>query len=120
MQGHIFASWINPLKEQKFVVCGEAGMIVFDDTAPWDKKLIHYRHQFVPEPGGLQAKTGAAEPIVVPAALAGRDRPFHLACVKTRPRPRTDAAESQIRVLRVLRACDEALASGGRIELPRG
>jgi hypothetical protein len=36
--------------------------------------------------------------------------------VQTRQQPRTDGAEA-LRVLRVLRACDESLESGKRIEL---
>jgi UDP-2-acetamido-3-amino-2,3-dideoxy-glucuronate N-acetyltransferase len=41
---HIFVSWLNPFKEQKLVVIGSEGMLVFDDTEPLEKKLIHYPH----------------------------------------------------------------------------
>ena len=41
---HIFVSWLNPYKEQKLVVVGSNGMLVFDDTEPVEKKLIHYPH----------------------------------------------------------------------------
>jgi UDP-2-acetamido-3-amino-2,3-dideoxy-glucuronate N-acetyltransferase len=41
---HIFVSWINPFKEQKLVIVGSNGMLVFDDTEPIEKKLIHYPH----------------------------------------------------------------------------
>jgi len=50
-QAHIFVSWLHPFKEQKLVIVGEGGMIVFDDTAPIDKKLVLYSHQIAWENG---------------------------------------------------------------------
>jgi len=41
---HIFVSWLNPFKEQKLVIVGSHGMLVFDDTEPIEKKLVHYPH----------------------------------------------------------------------------
>lgn len=41
---HIFVSWLNPYKEQKLVIVGDRGMLVFDDTAPLAEKLILYPH----------------------------------------------------------------------------
>ena len=41
---HIFVSWLNPFKEQKLVIVGGNGMIVFDDVAPIEKKLMLYPH----------------------------------------------------------------------------
>jgi len=41
---HIFVSWLNPYKEQKLVIVGSSGMLVFDDTEPIEKKLAHYPH----------------------------------------------------------------------------
>jgi len=32
IKSHIFVSWIHPFKEQRFVVVGEKGSIVFSDT----------------------------------------------------------------------------------------
>ena len=34
--------WLNPYKEQRFIVIGEKGMIVFDDTTMWEEKLKLY------------------------------------------------------------------------------
>ena len=42
---HIFVSWLNPYKEQKLVVVGSEGMLVFDDTEPIATKLMHYPHK---------------------------------------------------------------------------
>lgn len=41
---HIFVSWLNPFKEQRLIVVGSQGMLVFDDTQPVDQKLILYPH----------------------------------------------------------------------------
>jgi predicted dehydrogenase len=45
VQAHIFVSWLHPFKEQKLVIVGENGMVVFDDTVPVDQKLVLYPHQ---------------------------------------------------------------------------
>lgn len=41
---HIFVSWLNPFKEQRLIVVGDRGMIVFDDTLPVEQKLVIYPH----------------------------------------------------------------------------
>ncbi|MCB4755539.1 MAG: Gfo/Idh/MocA family oxidoreductase [Elusimicrobia bacterium] len=46
-KAHIFVSWLHPTKEQKLIVVGSNGMLVFDDTVEPDKKLAIYRHQVV-------------------------------------------------------------------------
>ncbi len=40
MHAHIAASWLSPFKEQKLVVVGETGALVFDDVRPWPEKLM--------------------------------------------------------------------------------
>jgi UDP-2-acetamido-3-amino-2,3-dideoxy-glucuronate N-acetyltransferase len=42
---HVFVSWLHPFKEQKLVLIGDQGMVVFDDTAAVDQKLLLYPHQ---------------------------------------------------------------------------
>jgi UDP-2-acetamido-3-amino-2,3-dideoxy-glucuronate N-acetyltransferase len=42
---HIFVSWLHPFKEQKLVIIGDRNMVVFDDTAPIEKKVVLYPHQ---------------------------------------------------------------------------
>ncbi len=36
-------SWINPIKEHRLMVIGEAGTLVFDDTQEWENKLTLYQ-----------------------------------------------------------------------------
>ena len=45
VQSHIFVSWLHPFKEQKLVIVGKGGMVVFDDTAAIDQKLVLYSHR---------------------------------------------------------------------------
>ena len=42
VKGHIFVSWFHPFKEQRFVIVGEEGTIVFSDTNENDK-LLKYK-----------------------------------------------------------------------------
>ena len=41
VQAHIFVSWLHPFKEQRMVVIGEKGMLVFEDSLPKDKLKYH-------------------------------------------------------------------------------
>jgi predicted dehydrogenase len=45
LQAHVFVSWLHPFKEQKLDVVGDKKMAVFDDTLPWEDKLLLYGHQ---------------------------------------------------------------------------
>lgn len=44
INAHIFVSWLSPYKEQKFVISGKKGSLIFDDTQDWDQKLMHVKH----------------------------------------------------------------------------
>lgn len=98
----IQVSWAQPVKEQKFVVVGDRGMAVFDDTAPWERKLTLYPHAVIHGASGVT--TRKADPVPVPVAA---DEPLlcelrhFLECARSGRRPRTDAAEG-LRVLSVL------------------
>ena len=43
-KSHVFASWLHPIKERKFVVIGSKAMAVFDDTLELCKKLCVYQY----------------------------------------------------------------------------
>ena len=45
LRAHVFVSWLHPFKEQKLVVVGDKKMAVFDDTQPWEEKLLLYPHK---------------------------------------------------------------------------
>lgn len=117
--GHIFVSWLHPVKEQRLVVVGTEKMAVFDDMA--DQKLLLYAHR-VDWPGRVP-KAVKAEPIAVQIdktePLKAECRHF-LDCVDTRKTPLTDGREG-LRVLRVLDRCQESLtraAPAGSTPIP--
>jgi UDP-2-acetamido-3-amino-2,3-dideoxy-glucuronate N-acetyltransferase len=116
-RAHIFVSWLHPFKEQKLIVVGTAGMAVFDDGQPWDRKLVLYPHRVAWTEDTPLPIAAAAAPVALRAAepLNLECRHF-LDCVRTGARPRTDGREG-LGVLRVLARASEALvtasAAGG-------
>jgi len=103
-RAHVFVSWLHPFKEQRLVVVGEDGMMVFDDTKPWEEKLALYAHcidqtNSVPtviksEPEYIAAPPG--EPLKLECE-------HFLDCIRGNRKPITDGEEA-LRVLRVLDA----------------
>ena len=112
-KAHIFVSWLHPFKEQKLVVVGDRKMAVFDDTRPWEEKLLLYPHQInwkdnMPVPTKGEAETVA---IVQDEPLRLECEHF-LECIATGQTPRTDGDEG-LRVLKVLKASQRALDQDG-------
>ncbi|MBX6322710.1 MAG: Gfo/Idh/MocA family oxidoreductase [Rhodospirillaceae bacterium] len=108
-RAHVFVSWLHPFKEQKLVVVGEQAMAVFDDTEPWARKLVVYRHRIewrngLPQPSRAE---GAPVPLEPREPLLVECQHF-LACLETGARPRTDGQEG-LRVLRVLQAAQRSM-----------
>ena len=113
LKAHIFVSWLHPFKEQKLVVVGDKKMAVFDDTRPWEDKLLLYPHEIkwqnnLPVPA-------KAEPDRVNIS---QDEPLRLECehflecILNGSRPITDGGEG-LRVLKILNACQRSLDAGG-------
>jgi predicted dehydrogenase len=105
LHAHIAASWLHPFKEQKLVVIGEAGALVFDDLRPWPEKLSR-RDQRVTLGAAGPIASGEAPRFVDLAAeppLVREIRHF-LQCCDSRRAPRTDIDEA----MRVQRVLDEA------------
>ncbi len=44
IKAHIFVSWLHPYKDQRMVVIGDKGMLVFADVLEDEKKLMFYNH----------------------------------------------------------------------------
>lgn len=117
IRAHIFVSWLHPFKEQKLVVVGDKHMAVFDDTAPWDDKLLLYPHSI--EWSGNVPVAHKAEAVRVQVEqeepLRAECQHF-IDCIKTREIPRTDGEEG-LRVLRVLNCCQASLEEERKINL---
>lgn len=109
-RGHVQASWVSPYKEQRLVVIGSEGMLVFDDAEPeWTRKLAHYRHRIIRSGPAPVPEKAEAEYVDVP-----RDEPLKAEClhflesVASGTPPRSDGREG-LRVLRVLERGEAAL-----------
>jgi UDP-2-acetamido-3-amino-2,3-dideoxy-glucuronate N-acetyltransferase len=121
LQAHIFVSWLHPFKEQKLVVVGERKMSVFDDTLPWEDKLLLYPHQ-INWKNNLPVPT-KADPERVDIAqeepLRQECRHF-LDCITNGTQPITDGHEG-LKVLKILNASQASLNNNGRkIKLDSG
>jgi UDP-2-acetamido-3-amino-2,3-dideoxy-glucuronate N-acetyltransferase len=119
VQAHIFVSWLHPFKEQRLVIVGTEKMAVFDDTA--EHKLVLYPHE-VKWQNRIPTAIKAKGEII---ALEGGE-PLRLECqhflesVASRSEPVTSGEEG-MRVLRVLDACQRAIADGTvELECPQG
>lgn len=101
VKAHIFVSWLHPFKEQKMVVVGSRGMVVFDDGT--DEKLFLYPHKIEWREGKIPF-AHKAEYQVVPIQMQEPLRleiNHFLNSVETRVKPITDGEEG-LRVTSVL------------------
>ncbi len=110
VRAHVFVSWLHPFKEQRLVVVGSAQMAVFDDTAA--EKLVLYPHKVEWKDRVPTAIKSDAVSVPLP-----KEEPLRNECqeflngIESRRAPLTDGAEG-LRVLNVLRACQQALTTG--------
>lgn len=102
LKAHIFVSWLHPYKEQKLIVIGDSGMIVFDDTMEWDKKLALYRHKTDISDGVPNLKKSEVEYLKVPKSEPLNNECRHFMDVLNKSSdPKTDGEEG-LKVLKVL------------------
>jgi len=109
LRAHIFVSWLHPFKDQKLVVVGDRKMAVFDDTQPWDNKLLLYPHEIkwqsnIPVPAKAEPERfniSQAEPLRIECE-------HFLECISHRTQPFTDGREG-LRVLKILKASQHSL-----------
>ncbi|MBU4566315.1 MAG: Gfo/Idh/MocA family oxidoreductase [Proteobacteria bacterium] len=109
LKAHIFVSWLHPFKEQKLVVVGEEKMAVFDDTQPWEDKLLLYPHKINWQNNAPVPMKGEAERVEITQAEPLRMECLHfLQCMADGNKPLTDGEEG-LRVLKVLKNCQTLL-----------
>jgi predicted dehydrogenase/acetyltransferase-like isoleucine patch superfamily enzyme len=114
IQAHIFVSWLHPFKEQKLVVVGDRKMAVFDDTQPWQDKLLLYPHRIDWQNNMPVPTKGTAEQVEIHQDEPLKCECLHfLECVTNGSEPRTDGHEG-LRVLKVLNASQSSLDQDGR------
>ncbi len=104
IKAHVSVSWLHPYKEQKLVVVGQRGMIVFDDTKPWNEKLAVYRHIVHSTDGLPSLKKAEVEYLEVPQSEPLKNECQHfINVISENAVPLTDGDEG-LRVLKVLSA----------------
>jgi len=114
LKAHIFVSWLHPFKEQKLVVVGEKKMAVFDDTRPWEDKLLLYPHEIRWENNMPVPARAEPERVDIPQDEPLKAECAHfLNCVNNGSIPITDGREG-LRVLRVLNAAQRCLDNRGQ------
>ena len=112
-------SWMSPFKEQKLVVVGDKGVLVFDDCKPWGEKLAVY-HDCVIWEKGLPVENSQihTEYIQVKESEPLKNECRHfLECINYDKTPVTDGDEG-VQVTRVLEAAEKAMQTGPAIYLP--
>ncbi len=112
VHAHIFVSWLHPFKEQRLVVIGDKGMMVFEDSVPKDK-LKFYPKRFTANNGTIEKFDGAFE--VIPheegQPLAEEQRHFAEAVMFDR-KPLTDGKHA-FEVLEILEQAERSLRRNG-------
>lgn len=114
VRAHIYVSWLNPFKEQKLTVVGSQGMLVFDDTKPWNEKLSFYKDYLKWDNGNVPVPSKIkGELIVVPEQEPLRKECQHfLDACNDRRVPKTDGNEG-LRVLQTLNLAQRSLDRAG-------
>lgn len=105
---HIFVSWLHPFKEQRLVVIGDQGMIVFEDSLKTDK-LKFYKKGFQQNNGKIEKFEVDFEVVTFDSAqpLSEEHRHFY-ECILNDKTPRTDG-EHALEVLRILEKAQERI-----------
>ena len=108
IHAHIFVSWLHPFKEQRLVVIGDKGMMVFEDSLAKDK-LKFYPKGFQTTAQGIQKFEGDFESVQFGEAqpLAEEHKHFY-DCIINNKQPLTDGTHA-LEVLEILEQASERL-----------
>lgn len=113
LRAHIFVSWLHPFKEQRLVVVGDRRMAVFDGTQKQSPLQVYDQTVTLDELEPVLHRNGVAVPELSAEEPLRAECSHFLARMDDRAAPLTDA-ESGLRVLRVLDACQRSLQAGGQ------
>ena len=109
IEAHVHVSWLHPVKEQKLVIIGEKGMLVFDDGQEWDKKLLLYSHEIEWNEGRPLPKKAMPTAIELEQCEPLKCECEHFVqCVAENDSPITDGEEG-LNVLKILQAAQKSL-----------
>ncbi len=112
VHAHIFVSWLHPFKEQRMVVIGDKGMMVFEDSLPRDK-LKFYPKGFTTLNGSIEKFDGDFEVIPHPDRRPLAEEQLHFSgCVIGDTTPLTDGKHA-LEVLEVLKMAERSMKGEG-------
>jgi UDP-2-acetamido-3-amino-2,3-dideoxy-glucuronate N-acetyltransferase len=106
-------NWMAPFKEHRLIVWGETGCLIFDDTKPWEEKLVLRRMALDWADPPVTPGAGTTEPVPLPPSepLKAECRDFLAAIAEGRP-PLTDGREG-LAVVALLARAERSMAAGG-------
>ncbi|MCB0723933.1 MAG: Gfo/Idh/MocA family oxidoreductase [Ignavibacteriae bacterium] len=108
VSAHIFVSWLHPFKEQRLVVIGDKGMVVFEDSLPAEK-LKYYKKGFQRVEGVLEKFDHDYEVIEFDNKMPLEEEQKHFfECVADGKQPLTDGQHA-IEVLKILEESEKSL-----------
>ncbi len=108
VHAHIFVSWLHPFKEQRLVVIGDKGMLVFEDSAP-KEKLRFYPKGFSRNGGTLEKFDGDFEVIPHENKQPLAEEQLHFfKCVAEDRKPLTDGRHA-MEVLEILKMAERSM-----------
>ncbi len=108
LKANINVSWINPYKEQKLVVIGETGMLVFDDMREWQEKLAFFSNRVSFTDGIPETNKSEIEFLMIEESEPLKNECLHFVdIVNTVSEPLTDGIEG-LNVLKVLNDASES------------
>jgi len=117
IKSKISVSWLNPYKEQKLIVVGKSGILVFDDTKPWNEKLIFCDYKIENSKASVKLQRFNEEYVEVIEEEPLKNECQHfIGVVDGISEPLTNGAEG-LRVLKVLAATSLAQEINGVIKL---
>jgi predicted dehydrogenase len=112
LEAHVFASWVHPIREQRLVIIGETGMLVFDELAE-HKLSFHEKHVTFEEGRPVTTPSEAIPMPFVPFEPLKAEAMAFVRAIETREQPVTDAREG-LNVLRVIEAAQSSMDNDGR------
>ncbi|MEN6374491.1 MAG: Gfo/Idh/MocA family oxidoreductase [Smithella sp.] len=113
LKAHVFVSWLHPFKEQKLVVVGDKKMAVFDDTLPWEEKLLIYPHHVDWENNIPIPTREIPEKVFISYAEPLKVECEHFLNCLLNKQPALTNGEEGMRVLKVLNASERSLNENG-------
>mgnify|MGYP001331808932 CR=1 FL=1 len=117
LKADISVSWIHPQKEQKLVITGEKGIIVFDDTRTWDEKVAIYKPTINVIEGIPNLEKSEVAYKIAPQSEPLRNECIHfIDVVNKQISPLTDGCEG-LRVLKILEAASLSKCQNNEIKI---